>query len=170
MGLINLGGVVGCVISEGPGVFVGLPNVVKAWSTQVYALFVGNLFFASAQLIFFFLGLVLSLKVPLNLMFSRVSSGKILMQRRYTLILVDSEALEARWYCSILKFQLHLALILLFRLLWEFFKGKTSSTGYDCQLSFTSLVPDQWCLEPWYHSSHSNLYIAYMHASSGNSQ
>jgi hypothetical protein len=28
-GLINLGGVFGCVISEGPWVFVGLPNAVE---------------------------------------------------------------------------------------------------------------------------------------------
>lgn len=75
MGLINLGGVVGCVISEGPWVFVGLPNAVKAWSTQVYALFVGNyLFFAGARVILFFLGLVLSLKVLLMLMFSRIKT------------------------------------------------------------------------------------------------
>ncbi|KAG6745583.1 hypothetical protein POTOM_050081 [Populus tomentosa] len=40
MVLVNLGGVFGCVISEGHWVFVGLPNAVKAWSTQVYALFV----------------------------------------------------------------------------------------------------------------------------------
>ncbi|XP_011011296.1 PREDICTED: uncharacterized protein LOC105115916 isoform X5 [Populus euphratica] len=50
--------------------------------------------------------------------------GRILMQRQYTSILVDSEALEARWYCSIVNFQLYLALTLLFRLLWEFFAGK----------------------------------------------
>ncbi|XP_011013687.1 PREDICTED: zinc finger CCCH domain-containing protein 48-like [Populus euphratica] len=54
MGLINIGGVVGCVISEGPWVFVGLPNAVKAWNKQVYALFVGNyLFFAGAQFVCF---------------------------------------------------------------------------------------------------------------------
>jgi hypothetical protein len=29
MGLINIGGVVGCVISEDPWVFVGLPNAVE---------------------------------------------------------------------------------------------------------------------------------------------
>ena len=28
-GVINLGGEVGCMLSEGPWVFVGLPNVVK---------------------------------------------------------------------------------------------------------------------------------------------
>ncbi|KAL3570579.1 hypothetical protein D5086_027828 [Populus alba] len=43
MGLVNLGGVFGCVISEGHWVFVGLPNAVKAWSTQVYALFVDSI-------------------------------------------------------------------------------------------------------------------------------
>ncbi|XP_073261094.1 uncharacterized protein [Populus alba] len=51
--------------------------------------------------------------------------GRILMQRQYTSNLVDSEALEARWYCSILNFQLYLAVILLFHLFWEFFEGKT---------------------------------------------
>ncbi|XP_011011298.1 PREDICTED: uncharacterized protein LOC105115916 isoform X6 [Populus euphratica] len=48
-GLLNLGGVFGCVISEGPWVFVGLPNVVKAWSTQVYALFVGKMVLLNCQ-------------------------------------------------------------------------------------------------------------------------
>lgn len=28
-GVINLGGEVGCMLSEGPWVFVGVPNVVK---------------------------------------------------------------------------------------------------------------------------------------------
>ncbi|CAK7337185.1 unnamed protein product [Dovyalis caffra] len=63
MGVINLGGEVGCMISEGPWIFVGTPNVVKAWNTQtntdlsltgpvgqVYALVVGNdLLFAGTQ-------------------------------------------------------------------------------------------------------------------------
>lgn len=63
VGAINVGGEVGCVISEGPWVFVGLPNVVKAWNTQnnldlslngpvgqVYALVAGNdLLFAGTQ-------------------------------------------------------------------------------------------------------------------------
>ncbi|KAI3932749.1 hypothetical protein MKW92_026022 [Papaver armeniacum] len=53
--VINLGSEVGCVISEGPWVFVGINNCVKAWNTQtnselslsgpsgqVYALAVGN--------------------------------------------------------------------------------------------------------------------------------
>ncbi|KAI5569930.1 hypothetical protein POPTR_012G134800v4 [Populus trichocarpa] len=62
-GVVNLGGEVGCMISEGPWIFVGLPNVVKAWNTQtnadlslngpigqVYALVVGNdLLFAGTQ-------------------------------------------------------------------------------------------------------------------------
>ncbi|CAK9161000.1 unnamed protein product [Ilex paraguariensis] len=62
-GVINLGGEVGCMLSEGPWVFVGLPNVVKAWNAQtntdltlshplgqVYALVVGNdLLFAGTQ-------------------------------------------------------------------------------------------------------------------------
>ncbi|KAJ6869739.1 zinc finger CCCH domain-containing protein 48 [Populus alba x Populus x berolinensis] len=63
MGVINLGGEVGCMISEGPWIFVGTPNVVKAWNTQtntdlsltgpvgqVYTLVVGNdLLFAGTQ-------------------------------------------------------------------------------------------------------------------------
>ena len=41
----------------------------------MYALFVGNyLFFAGARVILFFLGLVLSLKVLLMLMFSRIKT------------------------------------------------------------------------------------------------
>ncbi|KAL9265663.1 Zinc finger CCCH domain-containing protein [Drosera capensis] len=62
-GVINLGGEVGCLISEGPWVFVGIPNLVKAWNAQtgtdlslsgpvgqVYALVVGNdLLFAATQ-------------------------------------------------------------------------------------------------------------------------
>ncbi|KAJ6868096.1 hypothetical protein NC651_033211 [Populus alba x Populus x berolinensis] len=49
MGLVNLGGVFDCVISEGHWVFVGLPNAVKAWSTQVYALFVGKMVLLNSQ-------------------------------------------------------------------------------------------------------------------------
>ncbi|KAG5230614.1 hypothetical protein OIU77_007239 [Salix suchowensis] len=63
MGVINVGGEVGCMISEGPWIFVGTPNVVKAWNTQtnadlsltgpvgqVYTLVVGNdLLFAGTQ-------------------------------------------------------------------------------------------------------------------------
>ncbi|KAJ4849449.1 Zinc finger CCCH domain-containing protein 63 [Turnera subulata] len=63
MGVINLGGEVGCMINEGPWIFVGIPNIVKAWNTQtntdlslsgpvgqVYALVVGNgLLFAGTQ-------------------------------------------------------------------------------------------------------------------------
>lgn len=63
MGVINLGGEVGCMINEGPWVFVGIPNFVKAWNTQtsaemslsgpvgqVYAMVVGNdLLFAGTQ-------------------------------------------------------------------------------------------------------------------------
>ncbi|KAF8379402.1 hypothetical protein HHK36_028837 [Tetracentron sinense] len=62
-GVINLGGEIGCMISEGPWVFVGIPNTVKAWNTQnvtelslsgpvgqVYALVVGNeMLFAGTQ-------------------------------------------------------------------------------------------------------------------------
>ncbi|KAJ9164130.1 hypothetical protein P3X46_023743 [Hevea brasiliensis] len=63
MGVIQLGGEVGCMINEDPWIFVGVPNVVKAWNTQtnidlsltgpagqVYALVVGNdLLFAGTQ-------------------------------------------------------------------------------------------------------------------------
>ncbi|GAB2265276.1 hypothetical protein Dimus_000343 [Dionaea muscipula] len=62
-GVITLGGEVGCMISEGPWIFVGIPNMVKAWNAQinidlslsgpvgqVYALVVGNdLLFAGTQ-------------------------------------------------------------------------------------------------------------------------
>lgn len=62
-GVINLGTEIGCMLSEGPWVFVGLTNLVKAWNTQtsadlslsgpvgqVYALVVGNdLLFAGVQ-------------------------------------------------------------------------------------------------------------------------
>ncbi|XP_058104731.1 zinc finger CCCH domain-containing protein 17-like [Magnolia sinica] len=36
-GVVNLGGEVGCMISEGPWVFVGIPNAVKVWNTQTSA-------------------------------------------------------------------------------------------------------------------------------------
>ncbi|KAF6133957.1 hypothetical protein GIB67_040721 [Kingdonia uniflora] len=54
-GVINLGSEIGCMISEGPWIFVGIQNAVKAWNTQtttdltlngpvglVYSLVVGN--------------------------------------------------------------------------------------------------------------------------------
>ncbi|KAI4354965.1 hypothetical protein L6164_003784 [Bauhinia variegata] len=40
--VIKLGAEVGCLISEGPWVFVGLPNAVKAWNIQTAAEFVLN--------------------------------------------------------------------------------------------------------------------------------
>ncbi|XP_027358163.1 zinc finger CCCH domain-containing protein 48 isoform X3 [Abrus precatorius] len=63
MAVVTLGGEVGCMISEGPWVFVGIPNFVKAWNTQnsmelslngpvgqVYALVVINdMLFAGTQ-------------------------------------------------------------------------------------------------------------------------
>ncbi|KAH7653650.1 Cdc4 and related F-box and WD-40 proteins protein [Dioscorea alata] len=63
VGVINLGGEIGCMISEGPWIFLGIPNAVKAWNTQtstdlslsgptgqVYALVVGNeMLFAGIQ-------------------------------------------------------------------------------------------------------------------------
>lgn len=62
-GMINTGGSVGCMLSEGPWVFVGLTNLVKAWNIQtsaelnlngpvgqVYSLVVGSEFlFAGTQ-------------------------------------------------------------------------------------------------------------------------
>ncbi|KAG6483899.1 hypothetical protein ZIOFF_060685 [Zingiber officinale] len=63
VGAINMGGEVGCMISEGPWLFIGVTNAVKAWNTQttteqsldgpvgqVYALTVGNgMLFAGTQ-------------------------------------------------------------------------------------------------------------------------
>ncbi|GAB4858664.1 Zinc finger CCCH domain-containing protein 48 [Ancistrocladus abbreviatus] len=63
-GVVNLSGEVGCMISEGPWIFVGLPNMVKVWNAQmgtdlsltgpigqVYALVVGDDFlFAGTQM------------------------------------------------------------------------------------------------------------------------
>jgi hypothetical protein len=37
-GVINLGGEVGCMISEGPWIFVGLPNVVKVRQASLIVL------------------------------------------------------------------------------------------------------------------------------------
>ncbi|KAI4981121.1 zinc finger CCCH domain-containing protein 17 isoform X1 [Hordeum vulgare subsp. vulgare] len=62
-GVLPVGGEVGCMISEGPWVFVGIPDAVKVWNMQtqaemnltgptgqVYALAVGNeLLFAATQ-------------------------------------------------------------------------------------------------------------------------
>ncbi|KAJ0825387.1 putative translocase transcription factor WD40-like family [Helianthus annuus] len=62
-GVIKVGGEVGCMLSEGPCMFVGLPNLVKAWNVQtsaalslngpvgqVYSLVIGNdLLFAGTQ-------------------------------------------------------------------------------------------------------------------------
>ncbi|KAK9094717.1 hypothetical protein Scep_026186 [Stephania cephalantha] len=63
VGVVNMGGDIGCMISEGPWIFVGAPNFVKAWNAQtnadlslsgpvgqVYALVVGNeMLFAGIQ-------------------------------------------------------------------------------------------------------------------------
>ncbi|XP_044470574.1 zinc finger CCCH domain-containing protein 48-like [Mangifera indica] len=62
-GVINLGEEVGCLICEGPWIFIGMPNVVKAWNIesavefnlnepvgQVYCMVVANeMLFAGAQ-------------------------------------------------------------------------------------------------------------------------
>lgn len=34
-GVINLGGEIGCLISEGPWIFVGIPNVVKVGGSRL---------------------------------------------------------------------------------------------------------------------------------------
>ncbi|KAJ0730000.1 putative transcription factor WD40-like family [Helianthus annuus] len=34
VGFIKVGGEVGCMLREGPWMFVGLPNLVKAWNVQ----------------------------------------------------------------------------------------------------------------------------------------
>ncbi|XP_042447208.1 zinc finger CCCH domain-containing protein 48-like [Zingiber officinale] len=63
VGAINMGGEVGCMTSEGPWLFIGVVNAVKAWNTQttteqgldgpvkqVYTLTVGNgMLFAGTQ-------------------------------------------------------------------------------------------------------------------------
>ncbi|XP_020249234.1 zinc finger CCCH domain-containing protein 17-like, partial [Asparagus officinalis] len=63
VGVINMGNEVGCMISEGPWIFIGITNSVKVWNTQtstdltldgpvgqVYALVAGNeMLFAGAQ-------------------------------------------------------------------------------------------------------------------------
>ncbi|KAL2558574.1 Zinc finger CCCH domain-containing protein 63 [Forsythia ovata] len=63
VGVVNMGGAVGCMLSEGPWLFVGLTNLVKAWNIQtsidlslngpvgqVYSLVVGNdMLFAGTQ-------------------------------------------------------------------------------------------------------------------------
>ncbi|KAL2542024.1 Zinc finger CCCH domain-containing protein 48 [Abeliophyllum distichum] len=63
VGVVNVGGAVGCMLSEGPWLFVGLTNLVKAWNIQtsidlslngpvgqVYSLVVGNeMLFAGTQ-------------------------------------------------------------------------------------------------------------------------
>ncbi|XP_024441976.1 uncharacterized protein LOC112324295 isoform X4 [Populus trichocarpa] len=103
----------------------------QAWSTQVYALFVGTLIIQSRVI---FCG---GRRVC-----DETRQGRILMQRQYTSNLVDSEALEARWYCSILKFQLYLAVILVFHLFWEFFEGKTIQSLILCSL----FSPYMWLL------------------------
>ncbi|ONK56552.1 uncharacterized protein A4U43_C10F9980 [Asparagus officinalis] len=67
VGVINMGNEVGCMISEGPWIFIGITNSVKVWNTQtstdltldgpvgqVYALVAGNeMLFAGAQVMNF---------------------------------------------------------------------------------------------------------------------
>ena len=44
-GVVNVGGEVGCLISEGPWIFVGLPNVVKVkWEANLPTPFFGSSF------------------------------------------------------------------------------------------------------------------------------
>lgn len=70
-GVINLGGEVGCMLSEGPWVFVGLPNVVKAWNTQTN----GELSLSGP------VGQVLALVVGNDLLFAGTHNGTILAWR-----------------------------------------------------------------------------------------
>ncbi|CAI9295706.1 unnamed protein product [Lactuca saligna] len=70
-GVINLGGEVGCMLSEGPWMFVGLPNLVKAWNVQT-----------SAELSLNGpVGQVYSLVVGSDLLFAGVQDGSILAWR-----------------------------------------------------------------------------------------
>jgi len=71
-GVITMGREVGCMISEGPWLFVGIPDAVKVWNMQtaaemnltgptgqVYALAVASeLLFAATQVSFHLLGYI----------------------------------------------------------------------------------------------------------------
>lgn len=45
--MINLGGEVGCMISEGPWIFVGLPNIVKVRQQDEIRLFIYFILFCT---------------------------------------------------------------------------------------------------------------------------
>ncbi|KAJ7951055.1 Zinc finger CCCH domain-containing protein [Quillaja saponaria] len=69
--VINLGGEVGSLISEGPWVFVGVPNAVKAWNIQTAARF--TLDGPSGQ--------VLAMVVANDMLFAGAQDGIILVWR-----------------------------------------------------------------------------------------
>lgn len=68
-GVYNLAGEVGCIISEGPFIFVGLPNMVKALNTQS----------GGDQSLSGPVGQVYSLAVGNGLLFAGIQDGKILV-------------------------------------------------------------------------------------------
>ncbi|KAF8034119.1 hypothetical protein BT93_C0407 [Corymbia citriodora subsp. variegata] len=67
--VINLGGEVGCFTCEGPWVFVGLPNIVKAWNIQN-----GASYDISGPV-----GQVHALEVANNMLFAGAQDGAILV-------------------------------------------------------------------------------------------
>ncbi|CAA0396463.1 putative transcription factor C3H family [Arabidopsis thaliana] len=70
-GVLNLGGEVGCIISEGPWLLVGMPNLVKAWNIQNNA----DLSLTGP------VGQVYSLVVGTDLLFAGTQDGSILVWR-----------------------------------------------------------------------------------------
>ncbi|XP_031399729.1 zinc finger CCCH domain-containing protein 48-like isoform X2 [Punica granatum] len=68
---VNVGSEVGCLISEGPWVFAGLRNVIKAWNVENGAVF--DLQFSS--------GLVFSMVVDNNMLFAGCQNGDIMVWR-----------------------------------------------------------------------------------------
>ncbi|OWM68562.1 hypothetical protein CDL15_Pgr023527 [Punica granatum] len=69
--MVNVGSEVGSLIAEGPWVFAGLPNVIKAWNIQNGAAF-------DLQVLS---GLVYSMAVDNNLLFAGCENGDILVWR-----------------------------------------------------------------------------------------
>ncbi|XP_071732672.1 zinc finger CCCH domain-containing protein 48-like isoform X1 [Rutidosis leptorrhynchoides] len=67
-GVINVGGEVGCMLSEGPWMFIGLPNLVKAWNVQTNA----ELSLSGP------VGQVYSLVAGSDLLFAGIQDGNIL--------------------------------------------------------------------------------------------
>ncbi|KAI6706014.1 hypothetical protein NL676_008976 [Syzygium grande] len=67
--VINLGGEVGCFTCEGPWVFVGVPNAIKAWNIQNGASY--NISGPAGQ--------VHAMEVAKNMLFARAQDGAILV-------------------------------------------------------------------------------------------